>query len=47
MKNTKAVSISSVQFSTGFRAELERLGKICRDKGIYFIVDGIQSVGAF
>jgi len=45
-ENTKAVSISSVQFSTGFRVELERLGKICRDKGIYLIVDGIQSIGA-
>jgi selenocysteine lyase/cysteine desulfurase len=45
-ERTRAVAISSVQFSTGFRIELERLGKLCKEKGIYLVVDGIQSVGA-
>jgi cysteine desulfurase / selenocysteine lyase len=38
-------AISSVQFSTGFRASLERFGRFCRKRGIYFVVDGIQSLG--
>ena len=42
---TRAVTISSVQFSNGFRADLETLGAFCRERGIYFHVDGIQSLG--
>lgn len=45
-EKTRAIAISSVQFSTGFKAELEELGKLCKEKGIYFVVDGIQSIGA-
>ncbi len=45
-EKTKVVAISSVQFSTGFRAELEELGKLCKERGIHFVVDGIQSIGA-
>ncbi len=42
---TKAVIISAVQFSTGIRTDLRTLGSICKEKGILFIVDGIQAVG--
>jgi cysteine desulfurase/selenocysteine lyase len=42
---TRAVTISSVQFSNGFRADLEALGELCRGRGIYLHVDGIQSLG--
>jgi selenocysteine lyase/cysteine desulfurase len=35
-----------VSFSTGYRADLETIGKACRERGIYFIVDAIQGVGA-
>jgi selenocysteine lyase/cysteine desulfurase len=38
-------AISSVQFSTGYRANLERIGAFCRERGIFFVVDGIQSLG--
>ncbi|HSJ08785.1 MAG TPA: aminotransferase class V-fold PLP-dependent enzyme [Longimicrobiales bacterium] len=41
-----ALSISAVQFATGFRADLARLGRTCREHGALFIVDGIQAVGA-
>lgn len=44
--NTRAVSISSVQFKTGFRCDLESIGKICREHGAYFVVDAVQSLGA-
>lgn len=39
------VSISSVQFSNGYRIDLERLAEACRSRGIYLVVDAIQSLG--
>jgi selenocysteine lyase/cysteine desulfurase len=38
-------ALSSVQFASGYRAELERFGRVCRERGIFFVVDGIQSLG--
>jgi len=43
---TKLISISSVQYLTGFRADLEAFSKLCRDNEILFSVDAIQSIGA-
>ncbi len=43
---TKIITISSVQFSTGLRMDLERIGEYCRKRGILFCVDAIQSIGA-
>ncbi|MEO8335434.1 MAG: aminotransferase class V-fold PLP-dependent enzyme [bacterium] len=45
--NVKALSVSWVGFSNGAVADLDRLGSACRDRGIYFVVDGIQGLGAF
>ena len=45
-KRTKAIAVSSVEFLTGFRNDLQSIGKLCRARGIYFVVDGIQSLGA-
>jgi cysteine desulfurase/selenocysteine lyase len=42
---TRAVTISSVQFSNGFRADVDAMGDFCRDRRIYLHVDGIQSLG--
>jgi len=44
-ENTKAITISAVQFSTGVYTDLVRLGNICKDNKIIFIVDGIQAIG--
>lgn len=44
--STRLLSISSVQFSTGLKMDLERLGAFCRAQGILFCVDAIQSLGA-
>lgn len=44
---TRLVSVSSVEFSTGVATDLEAIGSFCRERGILFCVDGIQSVGAF
>lgn len=42
---TKLISISHVQFLSGYRSDLEEIGKLCRDNGIIFSVDAIQSLG--
>jgi selenocysteine lyase/cysteine desulfurase len=44
-ERTKAVAVSSVEFLTGFRNDIKGIGKLCRARGIYFVVDGIQSLG--
>lgn len=43
---TKLVSISAVQYLNGFRADLEGIGKVCKEKNVWFVVDGIQALGA-
>lgn len=40
-----AVVISWVQFATGYVADLARIGRACRERGVFFIVDGIQGCG--
>ena len=44
---TRVVSISSVQFASGFRSDLATLGEYCQSKGVFLCVDAIQSLGAF
>ena len=44
--NTRLVTISSVQFASGFAADLERVGKAARDVDALFAVDIIQGFGA-
>lgn len=43
---TRAVVMSTVSYSTGFRAPVESIGPELRRRGILFFVDGTQSVGA-
>jgi cysteine desulfurase/selenocysteine lyase len=43
---TKTLVTSHVQYSTGFRQDLMELGKITKRKGIYFVVNPTQSLGA-
>lgn len=38
-------ALSSVQFATGYRADLERFGRFCHERGIFFVVDAIQALG--
>ena len=42
---TRVLSISSVEFNSGFRNDLKRIGEFCKEKSIYFCVDAIQSLG--
>lgn len=41
-----AVSVSFVQFSSGYRADLAALGRACRETGTLFVIDAIQGLGA-
>ena len=43
---TKLVSISLVQFLSGYRADIDSIGDLCRNKNIIFSVDAIQATGA-
>jgi len=39
------LALSAVQFSTGWSADLARLGAVCRRREIFFAVDAIQAAG--
>ncbi len=43
---TRLIAVSSTDFATGFRCDLEELGNFCRQNGILLCVDAIQSLGA-
>lgn len=43
--NTKLVSISAVQFNSGFKADLEKIGRAAREVDALFAVDIIQAFG--
>lgn len=43
---TRVLNISWVEFSTGFRHDLVKLGELCRQHNIIFNVDAMQGVGA-
>ena len=45
-RRTKLISVSFVQFLSGYRIELEKIGRVCKEKGIIFSVDSIQGLGA-
>lgn len=40
------VSVSAVQFQTGYRMPLREIGQLCRESDAFFLVDAIQAVGA-
>ena len=42
----RAVSMSLVQFSNGHRNPVEAVGRACRERGVWFVVDAMQGLGA-
>ena len=44
--STRVLTISSVQFSSGIKLDLELLGDFCKANDVLFCVDAIQSIGA-
>jgi len=45
-RQTRLLTISSIQFASGLRMDLQRIGEFCRQRGILFCIDAIQSLGA-
>ncbi|HEC16359.1 MAG TPA: aminotransferase class V-fold PLP-dependent enzyme [Sedimenticola sp.] len=45
-ERTRLITVSSVQYARGLRLDLDRVGGFCRENGILFCVDAIQSLGA-
>ena len=43
--HTRMILLSHVQSSNGCKADLAALGDFCRQRGIYLVVDAIQSLG--
>ena len=46
-QGAKLLSISFVQYLSGFRADINAIGEICHRHGCFFFVDAIQGLGAF
>jgi cysteine desulfurase/selenocysteine lyase len=46
-KGARLLAISYVQYLSGYRVDLDRLGEICQRRGCFFFVDAIQGMGAF
>jgi len=46
-RGARLLAISFVQYLSGFRADLEAIGEICRRRNCFFLVDAIQGLGAF
>src|SRR5262249_20223269 len=42
----RILAVSWVSYETGKRLDLERLGRACREREIFVVVDAIQGVGA-
>lgn len=45
-KHTRLLAVSAVQFASGLRLDLARLGQACQLHGVLFCVDAIQQIGA-
>ena len=43
--STKVLTISHVEFASGFRNDLAALSAFCRERGVAFFVDAIQGLG--
>ncbi len=42
---TRAISLSHVTFHAGHRFDIASIGTLCAQKGLYFVVDAMQSTG--
>lgn len=43
---TRMVALSWVQYASGYRCDLARIGQVCRERGALLVVDVIQGLGA-
>ena len=43
---TKLIALSHVQFTSGYAADLEKLGQFCKSRNIDLVIDAAQSLGS-
>jgi selenocysteine lyase/cysteine desulfurase len=43
---TRVVAVGWVNFATGFRADVETIGELCAARGVAFLIDASQGLGA-
>ncbi|MFV9503488.1 MAG: aminotransferase class V-fold PLP-dependent enzyme [Oscillochloridaceae bacterium umkhey_bin13] len=46
-RRTRVIALSTAMFATGFRNDIAAVGQLCHERGIFFVVDAIQTLGAF
>jgi len=46
-ENTRLVALASCHFVSGYRIDIQAIGKFLRERGILFCLDAIQTLGAF
>jgi cysteine desulfurase / selenocysteine lyase len=46
-ERTRAISLSHVTFHAGHRFDVADISKLCQQRGLYLIIDAMQSVGVF
>lgn len=46
-RKTRLVALASCHFLSGYRIDIDTIGRKLRERGILFCLDGIQTVGAF
>ena len=44
--NTRAIILSTVNYTTGYRPDLARISRLAHDTGAFLYIDGTQSLGA-
>ncbi len=44
-KHTRILALSWVQYFNGYKTDLKAISKLCRERGVFFVVDGAQGVG--
>ena len=45
-KRTRLISVSAVQYASGLRLNLEKIGAFCQQQNILYCIDAIQHIGA-
>jgi selenocysteine lyase/cysteine desulfurase len=44
---TRVVTLSFIEFASGYRNDLDAIGSLCRERGVYLFVDAIQGLGVY
>jgi selenocysteine lyase/cysteine desulfurase len=44
---TRVLTVSAIEYASGYRMDLTSLGALCRKRGVLFCVDAIQTLGVF